>query len=125
MNSPHRILVVENLERIGRLLVLSLLALGYEVASMTDPQDVEAGLFNKPPELIVWASNIQVSEKVVLVNRWRQAAPGIKVLEVSARPYLPDASAQGLALGFPDLYVELPLDIDDLASAVEECLASP
>jgi len=117
-----RILLIENLERMGRMLAMYLLSAGYELASVVSPDAVEERLLVNPPDLIIFNTGLDAAEKSLFINRWRQTAPTIKVLEISPNPLIVRPSIRPAEVGAPDLYLDIPFKLDELGQAIETCL---
>src|SRR5215207_674676 len=68
-----RILLIENLERMGRMIALYLLSSGYELATTSDPEAIEPRLITDPPDLIIFNTGLEAAQKSAYINRWREA----------------------------------------------------
>jgi DNA-binding response OmpR family regulator len=120
-----RILLIEHLERLGRVIALYLLSAGYELATTSDPEAVEPRLVTDPPDLLIFNTGMAAEEKSFYISRWRGAVPNLKVLEISPNPYIWASHVQPKDVGAPDLFLDVPFDLDELGAAVEGCLNAP
>jgi DNA-binding response OmpR family regulator len=121
----HRILLIENLETMGRMIALYLLSSGYELATTSDPEAVEPRLVTDPPDLIVFNTGMEAAMKSSYISRWREAVPSLRILEISPNPYIWKGNIAPQDIGAPDRFLNIPFDLDGLGSAVEQCLSTP
>jgi DNA-binding NtrC family response regulator len=120
----QRILLIDNLERMGRMVALYLLSCGSELASTNDPEAVEPRLVTDPPDLLIFNTGMEAERKSAYISRWRDAVPNLKILEISPNPYIWNASVQMPDVGAPDRFLEIPFELEGLGDAVAECLQS-
>jgi len=120
-----RILLVENLEGMGRMIAVYLLSSGYELATTNEPDSVEPRLVTDPPDLIIFNTGMEAETKSSYISHWREAVPQLKILEISPNPYILRGNVPVQEIGAPDRFLDIPFDLDGLSAAVEECLRAP
>jgi CheY-like chemotaxis protein len=82
----RRILLVENLERMGHLIALCLIDCGYEVAKVGSPEEVSERLAEQDHDLVVFNTGLPAEQKSAFIRRWREEKPAVKVLEIPTSP---------------------------------------
>jgi CheY-like chemotaxis protein len=121
-----RILLVDDDEQFRKVLRLSLLKLGHEVAEARDGNEalklVEAG----PPDVLVTDLVMPEKEGLETIAEVRRTHPALKIIamtgggRVNASDYLKIARAMGA-----DLVLAKPFSIDEISSALTRLSGKP
>jgi DNA-binding response OmpR family regulator len=119
------ILIVESALFLGRVVGLTLLDAGFQVALVKEPEDVLERLQENPPQLIVFNTGLPAEAKSAFIRSWREQAPDVKVLEISENPLIIASPSSSLDVGRADRYLTTPFRWERLPDVVRECLGEP
>lgn len=109
-----KVLVVEDEERLGRMIRQSLVELGYPVTLATTCEGADDALAETGFDVIVLDLNLPDGDGLKLVESWREARFNEPVLILSARHSLEDR-LKGLNSGADD-YLPKPFSMDELVA---------
>jgi DNA-binding response OmpR family regulator len=107
-----RVLIVEDEERLGRMVRQSLVELGYPTTLATTSAAADDALAESAFDVVVLDLNLPDGDGLELIQSWREAKFNEPVLILSARDSLDDR-LKGLNLGADD-YLSKPFSMDEL-----------
>ena len=117
-----QILVVEGELFLGRLVGLTLLEAGFEVALVKEPEDVHERLSSTAPDVIVFNTGLPAGRKSEFIRGWRATREEIKVVEISEYPLIAAADTTSVDVGKADVYLTPPIRWEALPDVVRQCL---
>jgi len=111
-----RILVVDDMAAIRKLLVKALRSVGYQVTDAADVASATQILTTQPVDLLIADANLPDGSGVVLARSARDAQPELKLMLMSGAP----ESGQGF-----DATLVTPFQLDDFCEVVSSVLPPP
>jgi DNA-binding response OmpR family regulator len=112
------VLVIENSEPHMRLMAWALQQDGFAVRACTSDESVACAA-DTAPDIIVFNTSEPAEAKRACIEQVRAAAPGTRIIDLSAEQRPPGAQATGA-----DAYLELPVTAGALKSTIERLLRS-
>ena len=110
-----RILVVEDELPLVRLMGWLLTEAGHVVAAATSHESVAERMDVALPDILVCNSGMDSDEKRQKFAEWREARPGLRILDIRCSSY---PAVPYTAVG-ADSHLAMPFHADDLVDAVE------
>jgi DNA-binding response OmpR family regulator len=118
------ILLVENGSLLGRLMALYLIDRGYQIARVSNADEVAPRLDGERPEIVIFNTGLPPAEKSTYIHEWKSSSPALKVLEISEQLFITSAESVDLSrLGRPDSVLPLPFDFARLPEVIESLLS--
>lgn len=115
MDSSVKIIVVEDHDELRDVTVSALTRLGYVVRGVDCAEALDELFMVFKPNILVLDLNLPGEDGISIARRFRQAAPHIGIIMVTARSQLRDKTA-GYESG-ADIYLTKPVSTEELAAA--------
>lgn len=122
MESPRRVLVIDDEPNLLQMLARALKKRGYEVLAFTRPREAMASLAAFRPEIVLSDIVMKEMDGIEVLKQVKESDPETNVILITAHASL--ESAIGAIRGGASDYLVKPFKIEELSLAVQRALSS-